>query len=81
MADVEFWSEDGRFGLRVPGETLSQVLELSRHASPKETGGILTGFYTDAHDLAVVTQATGAPQDSESGSPSSSEARQGCSGG
>jgi len=67
MVDVEFWSEDGRFGLRVPGEMLSRVLELSRQASPLETGGILTGFYTDAHNLAVVTQATGAPRDSESG--------------
>jgi integrative and conjugative element protein (TIGR02256 family) len=64
--DLEFWSEDRAFGLRIPAEILSRVLELSRGAASKETGGILVGFYTEAQDCAVVTKASGAPSDSKS---------------
>lgn len=67
MADVEFWSEDRRFGLRVSPQTLSQVLDWSSRSAPEETGGVLVGFYTEAHDCAVVTEASGAPPDSKSG--------------
>lgn len=67
MADAEFWSEDRRFGLKVSLQTLSQVLELSSGSAPNETGGILVGFYTDAHDCAVVTEASGVPPDWKSG--------------
>ncbi|MCA1718128.1 MAG: Mov34/MPN/PAD-1 family protein [Actinobacteria bacterium] len=67
MADVEFWSEDRAFGLQIPTERLSRVLELSRTAAPEETGGVLAGYYTDAHNCAVVTEASDAPPDSRSG--------------
>lgn len=65
--DVEFWSEDHRFGLRIPAETLARMLELCRRDAPKETGGVLAGYYTNAHDCAVVTGVSEAPADSGSG--------------
>jgi integrative and conjugative element protein (TIGR02256 family) len=46
---------------------LSRVLELGRRAAPKETGGVLVGYYTEAQDCAVVTEVSGAPPDSRSG--------------
>ncbi len=65
--DIEFWSEDRAFGLKVPAGALSRMLELSRRAAPKETGGVLVGYYTEAQDCAVVTEVSGAPPDSRSG--------------
>jgi integrative and conjugative element protein (TIGR02256 family) len=65
--DIEFWSEDRAFGLKVPSRALSRVLELSRRAAPKVTGGVLVGYYTEAQDCAVVTEVSGAPPDSRSG--------------
>ncbi len=65
--DIEFWSEDRAFGLKVPAGALSRILELSRRAAPKETGGVLVGYYTEAQDCAVVTEVSGAPSDSKSG--------------
>lgn len=65
--DLEFWSEDRTFGLRIPAEILSRILELSRRAAPRETGGILVGFYTESQNCAVVTEVSGAPSDSKSG--------------
>ncbi len=65
--DIEFWSKDRAFGLKVPAKALSRVLELSRGAVPKETGGVLVGYYTDTQDCAVVTGVSAAPPDSRSG--------------
>jgi integrative and conjugative element protein (TIGR02256 family) len=65
--DVEFWSEDRAFGLKVPAGALSQILELSRRNATKETGGLLVGHYTEAQDCAVVTEVSGAPADSRNG--------------
>ncbi|MBA2714093.1 MAG: Mov34/MPN/PAD-1 family protein [Rubrobacteraceae bacterium] len=65
--DIEFWSEDRAFGLKVPSEALSRMLELSRRATPRETGGVLVGYYTEAQDCAVVTEVSRAPPDSRSG--------------
>jgi proteasome lid subunit RPN8/RPN11 len=65
--DMEFWSEDRAFGHKVPLQVLSQMLELSRSAAPKETGGVLVGYYTEARDCAVVTEVSGAPPDSRIG--------------
>lgn len=67
IEDIEFWSEDRAFGLKVPAGALSQTLELSRRAAPKETGGMLVGYYTEAQDCAVVTEVSGPPPDSRSG--------------
>lgn len=65
--NIEFWSEDRAFGLKVPAGTLSRMLELSRRNATKETGGVLVGYYTEARDCAVVTEVSGAPPDSRSG--------------
>jgi integrative and conjugative element protein (TIGR02256 family) len=65
--DIEFWSAERAFGLKVPARVLSRMLELSRSAAPKETGGVLVGYYTEPQDCAVVTKVSGAPPDSRSG--------------
>lgn len=64
---LEFWSEDRGFGLKVPMRLLSRMLELSRSAAPKETGGVLVGYYVEAQDCAIVTEVSEAPPDSRSG--------------
>lgn len=65
--EIEFWSKHRTFGLKVPPRALSRMLELSRRNAPKETGGVLVGYYTEAQDCAVVTEVSGAPADSKSG--------------
>jgi integrative and conjugative element protein (TIGR02256 family) len=67
MSGVQFWAEDRRFGLTIPEEVLSRMLDLCRSAYPDETGGILVGYYTAAQDCAVVTRASEAPPDSGRG--------------
>lgn len=63
---LEFWSENRDYGLKIPAEALSRVLELSRRAAPKETGGVLVGYYTEAQDCAVVMEVSAPPPDSKS---------------
>jgi integrative and conjugative element protein (TIGR02256 family) len=67
MPDVEFWSTDRKFGLKLPEEKMSLLLEMCAQSAPHETGGVLIGFYTNAHDCAVVTAVSRAPSDSQSG--------------
>ena len=67
MGDMEFRSEDGRFGLRLPDGRLTELLERCRAARDEETGGIIIGFYTEELDWAVVTATSAPPQDSKSG--------------
>jgi integrative and conjugative element protein (TIGR02256 family) len=67
MPNVEFWSVDRTFGLHIPEEKITLLLEKCRQSKPDETGGILIGFYTSAHDCAVVTTISKAPPDSQSG--------------
>jgi integrative and conjugative element protein (TIGR02256 family) len=67
MSDLEFWSEDHRFGLKVAKETMTHILKMCAASKANETGGILVGFYTPAHDCAVVAAASKAPSDSQSG--------------
>lgn len=65
MPDLEFWSADRKFGLRVPEKEVEHALKICAESTPHETGGILTGFYTKAHDCAVVTAISRAPSDSQ----------------
>lgn len=65
--EIEFWSEDHKFGLRVTEKQLKEILCLCQRACPRETGGILIGYYTNSNDCAVVTEITNAPPDSRSG--------------
>lgn len=67
MADVVFQSPDRRFGLRIASNEVERMVSLCRKAKRNEIGGILTGRYTDEHDWAEVTDATGPPEDSRSG--------------
>ena len=67
MADLEFWSDDRLFGLTVTDGQVKKLLRLCERSSPNETGGILLGHYSTAHDCAVVTEVTKAPADSRSG--------------
>ena len=67
MSELEFWSEDHRFGLQIAKKTMSYILKMCAVSKAYETGGILVGFYTTAHDCAVVTAASKAPSDSQSG--------------
>ncbi len=65
MTDVQFWSEDNRFGLKIEVESVGEILRYCQGSSPKETGGILLGRYSAAHDCALVDKVTGAPVDSQ----------------
>lgn len=65
--DLIFKSSDQRFGLRMSDSELRRVTEACDEAMPEETGGILTGFYNDALDCAIVTSASLSPDGSRSG--------------
>lgn len=67
LGDMEFWSEDRRFGLRVNAELLAQLREWCAAAGRHETGGILVGHYTGSLDCAIATHVSGAPADSRHG--------------
>jgi integrative and conjugative element protein (TIGR02256 family) len=64
---IEFWTRDRRFGLRVDRRGVHRIRALCVRAAKIETGGILIGYYTPAHDCAVVTRITGPPRDSQVG--------------
>lgn len=63
---LELVSQDRRFGICVPESALSAIHEYCRRAHPKETGGILIGFYNNNQRRATVTHVTGPPRDSHS---------------
>ena len=67
MVDRHFRSPDKRFGVQISEAELAKAVEQCVKAGWKETGGILVGRYTAAHDCAVVTSASGAPRDSHAG--------------
>lgn len=67
MPDFEFWSTDRKFGLKIPEEKMALLIAMCIRAKPHETGGIIIGFYTNAHDCALVTTISRAPSDSHSG--------------
>jgi integrative and conjugative element protein (TIGR02256 family) len=67
MKNMEFWSLDNRYGLRIFASELSLMLELCRKSGSFETGGVFFGKYTTAHDCAVITEILGPSDDSESG--------------
>jgi hypothetical protein len=67
MTEVQFWSEDSRFGVRLNGKIVPDLLRYCEVSAPQETGGILLGRYSAAHDCALVQIVTGAPADSKTG--------------
>ncbi len=60
----QFWSTDGRFGVRIPGEVVDEICWLCTQSGEHETGGILVGRYSEDLRCAEVTEATGPPPDS-----------------
>jgi integrative and conjugative element protein (TIGR02256 family) len=67
VTNVEFWTEDRSFGLRITKFLLDELHNLCQQTIPNETGGIIIGFYTEALDCAVVTAFSKPPEDSMSG--------------
>lgn len=67
MRPLDFWSDDRSFGLHVGEAQLWNILWLCERSGIYETGGILAGHYTGAHDCAVVTAISGPTADSRSG--------------
>jgi integrative and conjugative element protein (TIGR02256 family) len=67
MTDVQFWSADNRFGTKIGVENVGEILRYCQESSPQETGGILLGRYSAAHDCALIEKVTGAPVDSQMG--------------
>ena len=61
---LEFRSRDCRFGLRIPGELLDQLLEGCAKAAPTETGGVLVGKYSEDSRMAEVTAVSQRPANS-----------------
>ena len=67
MSDLEYWSHNRRFGLRIPQSEMRKVQAMCRDSQGLETGGVLVGYYTERFDCAVVTEASGPPADSDRG--------------
>lgn len=67
MGNYEAWSSDACYGLRIPSRLVDRILALCERSPDLETGGILVGYYTRKRDCAVVTAASAAPSDSQSG--------------
>lgn len=70
-APLEFWSADGRNGMSVGAACVGEILRTCADAGRRETGGILVGSYRSvggsALDCAVVSDASGPPEDSRAG--------------
>ena len=67
MSDLLLWSSDRKFGLSLEESLLLEGLKECVDSASQETGGILVGYYTPAHDCAVVTALTRPPEDSVRG--------------
>lgn len=65
--NYEAWTEDGRYGLRIPTIVLEKMLNFCENSKGMETGGVFVGHYSNNHDCALVTDCSGAPQDSKVG--------------
>jgi integrative and conjugative element protein (TIGR02256 family) len=62
----EWRSSDSPFGIAIAAGDVVRVLGYCRAAADRETGGILTGHYSENHDAALITGVTGPPPDSRS---------------
>lgn len=64
MSDLLLWSKDRKFGLSLKESLMLEGLKECTDSGFHETGGILVGYYTPAHDCAIVTILSGPPEDS-----------------
>ena len=67
MRQTEWLSADGRFAARSDESVINSILRQCQASGSQETGGILVGYYTADHDCAVITEASSASPDSQSG--------------
>lgn len=67
MRELEFWSGDRRFGLRLGADQTAKILDECASAGGNETGGLLIGTYSESHNCAVVTLVCGPAPDSRAG--------------
>ncbi|MBW7992073.1 MAG: hypothetical protein FVQ84_18950 [Planctomycetes bacterium] len=63
--NYEAWSEDSKYGLRIPSQVLQKMLNLLLENKGTETGGIMVGYYNRRYDCAIVTDFSGPPSDSK----------------
>lgn len=63
----EYWSKDGRFGVRIEQAAIDTMLQHCRNSGRREAGGILVGKYSDDRRLAVIGQASAPPVDTRAG--------------
>ncbi len=54
-ADLELRSYDRRLGITLRSAQLQELRRLCEGSWPLETGGILIGYYTPTHNMAIVT--------------------------
>jgi integrative and conjugative element protein (TIGR02256 family) len=64
VSDIELWSSDRRFGLRLSHSVLQELTRYSVESGSLETGGVLIGHYSSNLDCAVIDEITGPPEDS-----------------
>lgn len=64
MSELLLWAKDRKFGLSLKESALIHCLKECAESCSQETGGILVGYYTPAHDCAVITELGGPPEDS-----------------
>src|SRR5436190_23681590 len=64
---MQFQSREGRYALTFDKTHLERVLKTCAAADVMETGGILAGYYNEAHDRAIITGVSRAPADSRGG--------------
>jgi len=67
MGNYEAWSENKKYGLRIPEKMVQKILQFCKNAGDIETGGILVGYYNRRHDCAIVTDCSAPPKDSQHG--------------
>lgn len=64
ISSMEWCSADGLFRVVIALPEVEQLLHFCRDAGDQETGGILTGHYSENYDTAQITGVTGPPLDS-----------------
>lgn len=62
-----FTDAQGRYRVCFAPRAMTRIPELCRHGHPRETGGILIGYYSDSLDTATVSEVLPPPPDSARG--------------
>ena len=61
------WSNNKQFGINISAYHVGKLISNCKVSKDNETGGILIGHYDKRHECAVITEITGPPNDSQSG--------------